>query len=69
MKVSATCGSMQKRSKEREKYMELNKAKCQRNRIKMKALTEYLGAKSNTNWRQECEKRSTVLQLHVLRDF
>lgn len=49
--------------------MELNKAKCQRNRIKMKALTEYLGPKSNRNWRQECKKRSTVLQIHVLGDF
>lgn len=48
--------------------MELNKAKCQRNRIKMKALTEYLGPKSNRNWRQEC-KKSTVLQIHVLGDF
>lgn len=60
---------MQKRSKEREKYMDLKKAKYQRNIIKMKAQIKYLGPKSNRNWRWEHKKRNTVLQVHVLKEF
>lgn len=60
---------MQKRSKEREKYMELKKAKYQRNIIKMKVQIEYLGRKSNRNWRWEHQKRNTVLRIHVLKEF
>jgi len=60
---------MQKKSKDREKYMEFKKAKYQGNIIKMKARIAYLGPKSNRNSRWEHKKRNTVLQIHVLKEF
>lgn len=49
--------------------MESKKAKYQRNIIKLKAQVQYLGPKSNRNWRWEHKKRNTILQIHFLKEF
>lgn len=46
--------------KEREKYVELKKAKYQINLVEIKAQIEYLGPKSNRNWTREHKRRNSV---------